>query len=328
MSLNKFSSVIFVVLTLISSAYASEVYNVPPSFSPYSEGSVKYEVLSDALAELNYVRWLAGVPNNVTLNDEYTRRAQIAAVLLDANDILTHEPSKPADMDDEFYRSGYDAASHGNISVSKILNGPYVKGVITIKDSIKMYMEDTDSHNVAATGHRRWLINPRLKQTGFGISTRRGYSVTYVIEEFPYSRNGMLSPEDYEKYLDWLEWPIPDEFIAWPSCKHPHPLSWFESKTAWSVTLNRNVFAKCNPDTVSVRLIRLNDGTVWNFGNAGDNGYFEISPDNVAYDECLIFCPDDIERYRNGETWSVEVWGLERKDGKPGYLSYTVSFTD
>ena len=55
--------------------------------------------------------------------------------------------------------------------------------------------------------------------------------------------------------------------------------------------------------------------------------YFEIAPDNVAYDECIIFCPDDIARYSPGEMWRVEVDGLKCKNGRPGKFSYIVSFT-
>ncbi|MBQ7169288.1 MAG: CAP domain-containing protein [Synergistaceae bacterium] len=303
-----------------------DIYITKPGFSPYRAGTVKREVLYEALAEVNRARRIAGVPDNVTLNDEYTRRAQMGAVLLDATDILTHTPSKPHDMPQDFYELGYDATSHGNIMYSKLRRGSKSWGNVNLRDTTKGYMEDTDGHNVGALGHRRWLLNPRLKQVGFGISTRRGYSVTYVIEDFPLKKR-KLSRAEYAQYLNWLKWPIADEFISWPSSKHPHPLDWFEAKTAWSVTLNSNVFGKCEPERVSVRMTRLSDGRVWNFGRAGNDGYFAVCPDNVAYDECLIFCPDDIKSYSNGEYWRVEVDGLTRKNGGAGSFTYTVSFT-
>lgn len=327
MRLKKFSAALFILFTSATSLCASGIYDSEPTFSPYYAGSVRREVLDEALEEVNYARRLAGVPDNVTLNDEYTRRAQIGAVLLDATDVLTHTPSKPHDMPQDFYEAGYDAASHGNIMYSKLRRGRKSWGNVNLKDTIKDYMEDTDGHNVGALGHRRWLLNPRLKQVGFGISTRRGYSVTYVIEDFPIKKQ-TLSRAEYAQYLEWLKWPVADEFVAWPSRKNPHPLDWFESKTAWSVTLNSNVFRKCNPERVSVKMTRLTDGRVWDFGRAGNDGYFEIAPDNVAYDECLIFCPDNIKSYGNGEYWRVEVDGLTRKDGSAGSFTYTVIFTN
>ena len=311
--------VILCAMLLQSSAHALEdPYTIRPSFSPYRAGTVRRDILEEALYEVNYARQLAGVPANVTLNDEYTRRAQMGAVLLDAIDTLTHTPSKPRDMPQDFYEAAYDATSHGNIAYSKIIQGSRTRGNLDLRDTTKRYMEDTDGKNVGALGHRRWLLNPRLKQVGFGISTRKGYSVTYVIEGFRIKRK-KLSRAEYAEYLDWLKWPIADEFISWPSSKYPHPLR--------SVTLNRNVFEPCDPDNVSVRMTRLNDGKVWNFGKAGDDGYFVVAPDNVAYDECLIFCPDDIKSYGNGEYWRVEVSGLSRTDGSEGSFTYNVIFT-
>ena len=326
MRLKNFAAFIFLVLYSVPAIALEDPYSVRPSFSPYRAGTVKPEILAESLAEVNYARQLAGVPANVTLNDEYTRRAQMGAVLLDAVDTLTHTPSKPSDMPQDFYEAAYDATSHGNIAYSKIIQGSRTRGNLDLRDTTKRYMEDTDGKNVGALGHRRWLLNPRLKQVGFGISTRKGYSVTYVIEEF-HIKKKRLSRAEYAEYLDWLKWPIADEFISWPSSKHPHPLSWFEAKTAWSVTLNRNVFEPCDPDNVSVIMTRLSDGRVWKFGKAGDDGYFVVAPDSVAYDECLIFCPDDIKSYGNGEYWRVDVSGLTRTDGSEGSFTYNVIFT-
>lgn len=291
-----------------ASVDASDIYDYEPSFSPYYAGSVKSSVLYRTLEELNYIRRLVGVPDNVTLNAEYTRRAQHGAVLLDAVNNITHTPGKPYDMDNSFYELGYDAASHGNIA-----NGYG----ITLSESTKLYMDDSDSYNINYVGHRRWLMNPRLKETGFGISTRRGYAVTYVIEEF----------NNDASYLERLRWPIPDEYITWPSGKHPHPLTYFEAHTAWSVTLNSDVFDTCRVGSVGVRLTRLSDGKIWNFGALGNNGFFNVADNSYAYDECVIFCPDDVISYRDGEIWRVEVSGLTRKDGAIGNISYTVQFT-
>ncbi len=328
MRLKKFPAVLFVILILTSSSYASDVYNSAPTFSPYYAGSVRSDVLYDALRELNYIRWLIGVPSNVTLDDEYTRKAQHGAVLLDAIDTLSHTPGRPSDMDTSFYNLGYDAASHGNLAVSKMYDGSQITGNMTISYSTKMYMNDSDNSNISRLGHRRWLMNPRMTKTGFGISTRRGYAVTYVIEEFQHSGSGnTLTQEEYARYLEWLKWPISDEFITWPTSKHPHPLTYIDSETAWSVTLNRNVFDTCNASSISVRLVRVSDGRTWNFGASSSNGYYTIAPDSVAYDECIIFRPDGVSGYNSGDTWRVYISGLTRKDGGTGSISYAVTFT-
>lgn len=325
MKLKKILATLFMTLLLISSAYASDIYNSEPKFAPYSAGSVKSSVLNEALEELNYIRWLVGVPNNVTLSEEYTRKAQHGAVLLDALNTLTHTPSQPGDMSNSFYSLGYDATSHGNIAYAQIYSNGQYSGNMTLSKSTKMYMEDSDAHNISAVGHRRWLMNPRLKQTGFGISTRRGYAVTYVIESF--SDSDTLTYEEYQQYLEWLKWPISDEFITWPANKHEHPLTYFDTNTAWSVTLNSEIFDTCKENLVAVKLTRLNDGQMWYFSQASSYGYFNINKENVAYDECIIFRPQNIESYNDNETWQVEVTGLTRKDGRTGTITYTVKFT-
>lgn len=51
----------------------------------------------------------------------------------------------------------------------------------TIVDS---WMEDGDDYNIDRVGHRRWLINPKMKYTGFGaVSGNRGtYSAVYAFD--------------------------------------------------------------------------------------------------------------------------------------------------
>ena len=286
-------------------------YITAPTFSsPYYAGELKSEVLNKALEELNYIRGLIGVPNNVTLNADYTSKAQHGAVLLDVIDTLTHTPSKPADMSDEFYNLAYDATTHGNLAVGKMYssNGTVV-GNMSLSQSLKSYMDDSDASNISRVGHRRWLMNPRMKQTGFGLSTRRGYAAAYVIEEG-----------------DVPSWLISDEFITWPTHKNAHPLTYFDSNTAWCVVLNEDVFEKSNTSSVHVTLTRLSDYKTWNFSTSNSDGDFYDNQQSYAYDECIIFRPDNAT-YKNGEEWRVEVSGLTRKNGASGNITYNVKFS-
>ena len=329
MKLKRFCAVALLLLLYVvaGAAFALDIYDSEPTFSPYYAGSVKSTVLYDALDELNYIRWLIGVPNNVTLDSEMTRKAQHGAVLLDAIDTLTHTPGRPADMSTSFYELGYDATSHGNIAVSQMYNSYEKWGNMSLSYSTKLYMDDSDETNISALGHRRWLMNPRMKRTGFGISTRGGYAVTYVNEPFD-NPSQVLSPEEYARYLEWLKWPIADEYITWPTAKHNHPLTYFAADTAWSVTLNRNVFATASTASVIVSLTRQRDGRTWVFSTSGNGGYFNVAAADVAYDQCIIFRPYGVDRYNDGEIWSVNISGLPRLDGTTGNISYSVEFTD
>ncbi|MBQ4470385.1 MAG: hypothetical protein IJR35_03935 [Synergistaceae bacterium] len=299
---------ILLVLLVCSCAYADDVYDYassPEYRSPYYEGCVKSAVLNDALDELNYIRSLIGVPSSVTLNDEYTDKAQHGAVLLDVIGTLTHMPSRPANMTLSFYDMAYDALTHSNIAGA-------ASGNMSLSKSLKIYMDDSDSSNINALSHRRWLMNPRLEQVGFGLSTRKGYAAAYVIEEISDSIPA---------------WPLDDVFITWPSSKKAHPLTYFYHDTAWSVTLDGDVFDECSEEAVQVTLTRESDNRTWTFSSSHKDGYFRVNTENYAYDDCIIFRPDNISRYNNNEVWNVKITGLTRS-GVPSSISYSVRFTD
>ena len=323
--MKRFLAVLFVLL-ICTVSFADDVYDSEPSYSaPYYSGIVKSSVLNEALDELNYIREIAGLPDNIALDDEYTGKAQHGAVLLDVVDSLTHTPSKPDNMTQEFYEPAYDAANHSNLAVGKLFVDGKTFGNMSLIESLRLCMKDSDSQNIGIAGHRRSLMNPRLKRVGFGLSTRYGYAVTYTVNEF--SKTGALTPKEYKQYLEWLKWPVDDEFITWPSRKNPHPLEYFDSETSWSVTLNPEIFDSCNDKTVKVILTRQGDNQSWTFTKAGSNkdAYFNITNGNS--DQCIIFRPDNISGYSDGETWDVNITGLTRRDGTSGSISYSVTFT-
>ena len=294
----------------------NNIYSLQPQFSPYRAGIVRQDVLNNALNELNYIRRIAGVPSNVMLSSELNELSQHGAVLLDSIDTLTHTPYQPHDMPDNFFNKGYQATSHGNVHVGKIYYGDKMYGNSSLSKTLLDYVTDDES-NIPTVGHRRWMLNPRLKYTGFGISTRRGYSVMYVIDEY----------KDYNTYIKNMAWPIRDEFISWPAKNNNHPVKYFPDSASWSVTLNNTVFEKCDDDQVKVKLTRVNDGRTWKFSYDGrSDGYFNISHEAYAWDECIIFKPDDFGGYRAGQRWQVEITGLRKKNGSNVRIFYTTDF--
>ncbi len=321
----KFLFILFILIWSSNVPLASGVYNLAPSHqSPYSIGAVKYDVLVSALNEVNQIRRLIGVPD-VTLNSEYTSKAQHGAVLLDIIDTLTHTPGKPSNMNQEFYSLAYNATTHSNIAYRSVTIDGETFGRINLTQTIRDYMDDSDSYNIPRLGHRRWLMNPRLKYVGFGISERRGYASAYVIEDF--GKSGSLTRNEYEQYLRWLKWPVNYEFISWPVNRTPHPLKYFDPQTAWSVTLNSEIFDECERDSVNVRLMRISDGKIWNFGTTRSDGYFTIADAKVAYDQCIIFRPMDIYSYGHYESWRVDITGLKRKNHHgDANITYNVTF--
>ena len=324
--LKKFLLILLFVILSSGVCHAAYLYNYPPSYMPpYYAGVLSYEVIAPALNELNYIRRLMGLPD-VLLSDEYTMKAQHGVVLLDIIDTLTHTPSKPTDMSPEFYALAYDATTHSNLSLRQGTRNGMSYGAVSFIQSLHDYMSDSDSYNISELGHRRWIMNPRLRYTGFGLSARRGYASMYVIEEF--KKGGKLTKSEYEQYLKWIKWPVNYDFVTWPVNRNLHPLRYFDPQTAWCIVLNSGVFEKCDINSVKVTLIRLRDGGTWRFDNKQSDGYFGISGGEIAYDECIIFRPMNVTGYGHNETWRVDVSGLKRKNakGKRGIV-YDVTFT-
>lgn len=136
-------------------------YSAQPNVKtpPYAAGSLSNETLNDALKVLNFVRYIAGVPSNVTLNSSYNEQAQAAALVSRLNNKLSHDPSQPAGLPNDLYDLGHTGASSSNLGsgyanpASSIVNG---------------YLRDEDASNIDRVGHRRWVLNPPMGQVGFG----------------------------------------------------------------------------------------------------------------------------------------------------------------
>lgn len=113
---------------------------------PYAAGSLSDETVNDALKVLNFVRYIAGVPSNVTLNSSYNEQAQAAALVSRLNNKLSHDPSQPAGLPNDLYDLGHTGASSSNLGsgyanpASSIVNG---------------YLRDEDASNIDRVGHRR-----------------------------------------------------------------------------------------------------------------------------------------------------------------------------
>lgn len=103
-----------------------------------------------ALELLNYYRELAGLPA-VTHRADLDDRAQGCALLMDANDRLSHEPPRGWDC---WTRQAADDAGLSNLS-----GGPGVR-------SIDAYL--VDPGNEKTLGHRRWLLSGALGPIGLG----------------------------------------------------------------------------------------------------------------------------------------------------------------
>lgn len=258
--------------------------------APYDPGQLSDETLNSSLRLVNNIRYIAGLSDNLTLDEQYTKEAQAAALVCSVNGYISHTPPKPSDMSEELYQLGYKGASSSNLGrghsgiYSSILDG---------------YMEDSDSSNINQIGHRRWILYPGLMKTGFGcVNNTYSMSVT--------------SGSIYRDYSNIN--------VAWPA--QETPLNYFTYFSAWSLSTGNNE----NISDITVTLTRIRDNKSWNFsGSDGetDSGYFNVSNNYYGSSGCIIFRPSDINYnfYKDDDRFHVEITGTSK-----GTIAYDVHF--
>ncbi len=138
---------------------------------------------------INWFRRMAGL-NNVSEDPSQSTNAQRAALMMQAENSLSHSPTQGWDC--------YSAAGARAAGVSNLTLG--ASGTLGVLGQI----EDPGASN-EALGHRRWLLFPELVTVGVGNTSRAG--TVQVINDF--------GPRASE--TQWVAWPpagfVPDDVI-------------------------------------------------------------------------------------------------------------------
>ncbi len=120
-----------------------------------------------AINRLNAFRYLCGVHANVITTEQRATEAERAAMACKKHGGLSHTLGEFTDK--------CNLSSKGNM-----------------ESSVKDYMNDYGSSNRQRRGHRRWCLNPRMKETGFGSAGSR-YSAMWSIQQSGKRKRGMWS---------------------------------------------------------------------------------------------------------------------------------------
>lgn len=151
-------------------------------------GEVSAEFRAAIALRINYFRAMAGVPANVTLDEEFSRKAQQAAMMMSANGQLNHNP--PADWHC-YNEDGAAAAGSSNLYLG--VYGP---------DAIDGYMRDPGDGNYFV-GHRRWILYPQTQQMGSGDlpagSTHSAANALWVFDQHTWETR----PPTRDGYVTW-----------------------------------------------------------------------------------------------------------------------------
>ena len=192
------------------------------------------------LSAVNYMRAMADLAP-VVLDPVLSAKSQAAALIMTANEFLSHDPPKSATC---WTVAGHEAASNGNLSIGfgyDTGSGQDPLAASTGPRAIVSYMTDPGPGN-EIVGHRRWILFQQLKRIGSGDTSTA--NSLYVID-------GYRAPAG----TTWIPWPTAGFF--------PREL---EPEGRWSVSYPGADFRKARvkvttPDgPVSVRKAKVANG--------------------------------------------------------------------
>ena len=258
---------------------------------PYNLGRLTDATQQSALNMLNQIRFIAGIADNVTISTQFAEYAQAAALVQYINGQISHNPDQPYSMGNTMFQMAQRGAAGSNNSWATWGNRSLNETILN------SWMGNADSVDISALEERRWLLNPRLKQTGFGVvSGLKGtFSSAYV--------NDMTNTTANETG------------VAWPA--RTMPVEYFAPEYPWSYSVGYAV----NANDLEVTLLRYRDYKTWRFSHNGSSDG-ELYVNNNAYGQpgCIIFRPTGIGEYKSGDSFQVRI------NGSGLSLSYNVEF--
>lgn len=152
-------------------------------------GSTSAAFREVVVPRINYFRAMAGVPAVIQLRDDYSAKAQQAALMMSVNRRLSHTPNPDWHC--------YTEAGNEGAASSNLFLGRY--GV----DAITGYIADGGSSNYPV-GHRRWILYPQTRFMGSGdIPSQNGYPAANALWLF-------------DKNLFEARPATREPFVAWP----------------------------------------------------------------------------------------------------------------
>ena len=282
----------------------SPFLTLPSTEEPMQAGALTDEALCGALDTVNFLRALAGL-DPVTLSPLDTLKCQHGATLLARVDYAAHDVPKPEEMEDAFYQTAREATLKSNVAK---LN--WTRPTI-LEEAILYFARDDGEANLNELGHRRWLLDPAMRETGFGLAvspSNSSYALMYAMDR--------RDDED-----DW-------ETVAWPSAGC-FPVELMHSHLAWSISLNEAVY-DVRSSAISVTLSCREPALSFQFdcGAGTGDGDCAVSFERCGSGPCVIFRPDfsrtGFTDYLQNQIWTVRVDGLKTLEGDAAFLEYEI----
>lgn len=144
-----------------------------------NEGTISNSAKTKILKKINYFRRLVGVNDNIIFDDEKNEKCQEAALIMDVNNALNHQPPSNWQC---WSQAGYEAAGSSNLSRIPI---PYTSWIST-------YVRDTGNNN-SPVGHRRWIFYSKAKIFGVGQTNQANALWVHQDNDHPETFNNFIA---------------------------------------------------------------------------------------------------------------------------------------
>ena len=278
-----------------------ELYaDAPVSSGGDSVGALSEAAISAALSEVNFIRYLASL-EPIEADERLNELSQYGALLMAANQSLSHEPEKPSGMDEDLYQRGAEAAASCNLILLN-WSEPDI-----LSEAVRQFARDDGGANRFILGHRRWLLYPHMQYAGFGLAQDeegRSYAAMYVMD---------ASRENAEY-----------DMIAWPSAG-AFPAEYMSAETPWSLSLNPEKY-DIEKSALKIVMTEKTTGAQFVFDTmeetaSDENQYFVLGGERIGDGPAYIFRPDLSEYdalmygYSQNQVWTVEITGVFLADG-------------
>lgn len=214
--------------------------------------------LDAVIRRINWYRAMAGIPAVVTLNATFNQKDQQAALIMAANNSLSHTPSPSWSC---YTADGADAAGNSNLALGNA--GP---------DAVDAFIWDSGANN-AVVGHRRWLLYPQTQVMGTGdVPAQNGHYAANAIWVFD-GNFGTARPATRQPFVSWP----PSGFVPYQTVYG----RWSFAYPQADLTSAR-VFMKSNGVPLSVNQAAVENGygentLVWIPAGLDANGYDQWS---------------------------------------------------
>jgi uncharacterized protein YkwD len=212
-------------------AEAARLYQRPPDIAQCEPGQLLPAQRQRALAAVNQIRRLHGL-SAVGYDASREAMATQAALVVAANGQLSHFPGPT-------WRCISDAGQKG--ARSSLLYGGVVSPALAFMDVdaiIAAWLSDADNAGADGIGHRRWLLDPFLKDIAFGMVAGPlpggAMSMAAALRPVPAAAGERASAAQ-----DYVAWPVGDYPQRWFDARAPLSFAVFADGTRKS--LNRQV---------------------------------------------------------------------------------------